>query len=77
MTFRISGTVRCPYPNCGHTGDVITVNHCRKAHGIERAELFGKYGKPVAIRIDTAAAKKNLEGHVPVNSNDRRASRKA
>ncbi|CAH1058815.1 hypothetical protein [Paenibacillus pseudetheri] len=65
MTVIICSTVRCPYPNCGHTGDVITVNHCRTAHSMERKELFGRYGKPQSIGYDPKAVDKNLEGHVP------------
>ncbi|KGE20673.1 hypothetical protein [Paenibacillus wynnii] len=64
MTIIIRSTVKCPYPNCGHTGDVITNLHCRTAHDMERKELFGKYGKPCGVGFDMTAAKKNLEGHV-------------
>lgn len=64
MTIQISSTVKCPYPNCGHTGDVITVLHCRTVHGMERAELYGKYGKPERVQFNVGAAKKNLEGHI-------------
>lgn len=88
MTIIIRSTVKCPYPNCGHTGDVITALHCRTAHGMERKELFGRYGKPTGVGFDAAAAKKNLEGHVTgqrlnigypsdsKNAKDRRATRK-
>ncbi|MBW4083576.1 hypothetical protein [Paenibacillus sp. S150] len=65
MTTIIRSTVKCPYPNCGHTGDVITALHCRTAHNMERKELFGKYGQPEAVRFNMDAAKKNLEGHIP------------
>ncbi|AIQ69505.1 hypothetical protein PGRAT_19065 [Paenibacillus graminis] len=71
MTIIIRSTVKCPYPNCGHTGDVITNLHCRRAHAMERKELFGRYGKPQGVGFDTTAAKKNLEGHVaapPLNT---------
>lgn len=88
MSIRISSTVRCPYPNCLHTGDVITVLHCRTAHGMERKELYGKYGKPKGEKVNAEAAKKNLEGHTAVSrlntaypsntdhAKDRRAERK-
>lgn len=66
MAVIISSTVRCPYPTCGHTGDVITNNHCRTAHKMERKELFGKFGKPQGIGYDPTAVNKNLEGHTPV-----------
>lgn len=62
----IRSTVKCPYPNCGHTADFITNNHCTSAHNIERKELFGRFGKPIGVGYDTAAAKRNLEGHVSV-----------
>ncbi|OME59458.1 MULTISPECIES: hypothetical protein [Paenibacillus] len=87
MAVIISSTVRCPYPICGHTGDVITNLHCRSAHGMERKELFGIYGKPQSIGYDPIAANKNVEGHVPaqrlnigypsnsVNAKDRRTAR--
>lgn len=52
MTVIICSTVRCPYPNCGHTGDVITVNHCRTAHGMERKELLGdSVNRKVSVTI--------------------------
>lgn len=88
MSIRISSTVRCPYPNCGHTGDVITALHCRTAHNMERKELYGKYGQPEAVRFSPDAARKNLEGQIiaprlnvgyPSNTDhakDRRAERK-
>ncbi|ETT55231.1 hypothetical protein BSK66_15855 [Paenibacillus odorifer] len=87
MTVIICSTVRCPYPTCGHTGEVITVNHCRTAHNMERKELFRKYGKPQSIGYDPQAANKNLEGHTPIqrlnigypsdsnNAKDRRSAR--
>lgn len=71
MTIIIRSTVKCPYPNCGHTDDVITALHCRTAHNMERKELFGKYGKPEGVKFDTQAEKKNLERHVmpkPLNT---------
>jgi len=64
MTVIISSTVRCPYPSCGHTADFITNDHCRKAHDMERKELFGRYGKPQRIGYDPKAVDKNLEQHV-------------
>lgn len=64
MTIIIRSTVKCPYPSCGHTGDVITALHCRTAHNMERKELFGRYGQPKGVGFDSEAAKKNLEGHV-------------
>lgn len=62
MTVIICSTVRCPYPNCGHTGDVITVNHCRTAHSMERKELFGRYGKPQRIGYDHSSSKQESRG---------------
>lgn len=88
MNIRINSTVRCPYPNCSHTGDVITNLHCRTAHAMERKELYGKYGKPEPVRFNADAARKNLEGQItaprlnvgyPSNTDhakDRRAARK-
>lgn len=71
MTVIISTTVRCPYPNCCYTADVITNNHCTTAHNMQRKELFGRYGKPQRIGYDPQAVNKNLEGHVTVNAKDR------
>ena len=66
MAVIISSTVRCPYPTCGHTGDIITNLHCRSAHKMERKELFGKFGKPQSIGYDPLAANKNLASHTPI-----------
>lgn len=66
MTVIISSTVRCPYPNCGHTADFITNNHCTSAHNMQRKELFGRFGKPEKIGFDPKSVDKNLEDHAPV-----------
>ncbi|MEK5477552.1 hypothetical protein NYE70_11465 [Paenibacillus sp. FSL R5-0407] len=88
MAVIIGSTVRCPYPNCDHTGDVITNNHCRTAHKMERKELFGRYGKPQGVKFDSLASSKNLAGHVPapnvnigypsdsIDAKDRRTARR-
>jgi hypothetical protein len=37
----------CPYPNCGHTCDVLTNVHAR-THGFSnKKELFKKHGDPI------------------------------
>ncbi len=56
MAVIISSTVRCPYPTCGHTGDVVTNLHCRTAHKMERKDCW-KFGKPQGIGYDPTAAK--------------------
>lgn len=38
--------VRCPYPNCTHTGLLITKAHCRLEHQMEREEIGKLYGMP-------------------------------
>lgn len=50
--------VRCPVPNCNHTGTVITKAHCRNIHNMERKKLGKRYGMPFQINID---AKKLFE----------------
>jgi len=38
--------VRCPFPECTHTGMGITKAHCRNAHSMEREQIGELYGKP-------------------------------
>lgn len=88
MTVLINSTVRCPYPGCGHTGDVITNNHCRTAHKMERKELFGRFGKPQGVGYDPQAVSRNLENYAPaqkvnigypsdsIDAKDRRTARR-
>lgn len=48
----------CPHPDCKHFGEVITVVHCR-THGMERKDLFKKYGEPQPLAIDGIAFRNN------------------
>lgn len=41
--------LKCPYPGCSHTGEIITKYHCRNNHGMERDEMGKEYGFPVVV----------------------------
>lgn len=51
----------CPFPDCGHIGDFITKAHCEIEHGMEREEIYKKYGHPKEIRFDMRALEKNTK----------------
>lgn len=51
--------LKCPYPDCDHVGDVITKVHCRTKHGMEREDLFKKYGAPTGVAFDPEKYRKN------------------
>lgn len=44
-----NNSVRCPVPDCGHIGLMITKARCRIAHGMERDEIAKLYGYPKQI----------------------------
>lgn len=52
--------VKCPYPDCIHTGELLTSNHCETVHGISKKEIELKYGKAELVRSDDNAAKRNI-----------------
>ena len=37
---------KCPHPECGYVTEFISKIHCRSVHGMERDEMFQKYGDP-------------------------------
>lgn len=55
----IMGRMHCPHPDCDHIGDLITKVHCRMHHGMERDELFEKYGKPEGVYMNSKAVSNN------------------
>jgi hypothetical protein len=52
--------VKCTYPNCIHTGELLTNNHCESVHGMSKKELERKHGKAELVRSDDNAAKRNI-----------------
>ena len=35
---------RCSYPDCNYSADIVTHNHCRNTHGIDKWEVIKQYG---------------------------------
>jgi hypothetical protein len=55
---------KCPFPKCDHIiSDVLTHNHCEKAHGMSKDKVLKKYGEPKLLRINGEAYRKNLAMH--------------
>ncbi|WP_369379251.1 hypothetical protein [Lysinibacillus fusiformis] len=50
--------IKCPVPNCNHTGIVITKAHCRIVHDMTREEVRKKYGFPENV---SKLTKKQIE----------------
>lgn len=50
----------CPYSDCRHICEVVTKVHAR-THGMERDELFKKYGKPVMVKNDPKKYRNNMK----------------
>lgn len=53
--------VKCPVPDCNHSGELLTNNHCEAAHGMTRKDLVREYGEANVIKNNDLAAKKNRE----------------
>lgn len=41
---------KCPVPNCGHIGLIITKVHYREAHNLDRRQAEVQYGPPKATK---------------------------
>lgn len=70
---------QCSFPNCTHRGAMMTKIHCR-THGMERDELFEKYGDPQPVFMDTVALRNNgkmktiFSDNPPVKSGQKRGA---
>ncbi|GKV65475.1 MULTISPECIES: hypothetical protein [unclassified Sporosarcina] len=42
-------TLKCPFPDCHHRANLITLSHCRLEHGMEREEIGELYGVPKRV----------------------------
>ena len=51
---------KCPHPDCHHMGDIITKAHCLMEHGMEREELYEKYGEPKEVAYNLKRLKQNI-----------------
>ena len=65
MGKKYKSRVICPFPGCQHVGLLITKVHCRNVHGMERDELFKKYGNPKAVEFDPHKLRENLKPPAP------------
>lgn len=78
--------VRCPYPDCSHSGLLITKVHCRMHHNMEREEVFALYGEPKTLVYDPQKLKalsqhkraesQNYNDNLPASKRQQKAQRK-
>lgn len=57
-----NNSVMCPVPDCGHIGSFISKIHCRMHHGMEREEVYKKYGIPKSMGRGWLFAPRKNEG---------------
>lgn len=53
--------VKCPYPGCSHTGEIITNMHCKMAHNMTKKDVFETYGDPLPNTLDQKKLKQNMK----------------